>query len=134
MLSKENEGNGMANRGHQKATLATHAESANVAPSKPPASTRGVADIHRPYPAYARSGVEWLGELPDHWTVRRFKFLGTIRNEKLFEKPAELPYVGLEHIESWTGRLLLGIQPESVESIVSRFGPSDILFGKLRPY
>ena len=25
----------------------------------------------QPYPAYKDSGVEWLGEVPEHWAVRR---------------------------------------------------------------
>jgi hypothetical protein len=25
------------------------------------------------YPAYKDSGVEWLGEVPEHWGVERFK-------------------------------------------------------------
>ena len=28
----------------------------------------------RPYPAYKPSGVPWLGDVPEHWEVRRFKF------------------------------------------------------------
>ena len=28
---------------------------------------------YRPYPAYKDSGVEWLGEIPAHWEVRRLK-------------------------------------------------------------
>jgi type I restriction enzyme S subunit len=27
----------------------------------------------KPYPAYKDSGVEWLGEVPEHWEVRRLK-------------------------------------------------------------
>ena len=30
-----------------------------------------------PYPRYKPSGVEWLGEVPEHWEVRRLKFLLT---------------------------------------------------------
>ncbi|RMF46519.1 MAG: restriction endonuclease subunit S, partial [Bacteroidetes bacterium] len=29
----------------------------------------------QPYPAYKHSGVEWLGEVPEHWEVRRIKTL-----------------------------------------------------------
>jgi restriction endonuclease S subunit len=80
------------------------------------------------------SGVEWLGDIPRHWDVRRLKYVASIRNEKLIEKPDDLPYIGLEHVESWTGRLLLDLQPESVDSTVSAFKCGDVLFGKLRPY
>jgi type I restriction enzyme S subunit len=27
------------------------------------------------YPAYKPSGVEWLGEVPEHWASRRLGFL-----------------------------------------------------------
>jgi len=33
-----------------------------------------IADL-KPYPAYKNSGVPWLGELPEHWAVRRMKLL-----------------------------------------------------------
>jgi type I restriction enzyme S subunit len=31
----------------------------------------------QPYPTYKDSGVEWLGEVPEHWEVKRLKFLIT---------------------------------------------------------
>ncbi len=33
----------------------------------------------QPYPAYKDSGVEWLGEVPEHWEVRRLKSLSVVR-------------------------------------------------------
>ena len=88
----------------------------------------------RPYPAYRDSGVEWLDEIPAHWSAKRMKFVVPARISKLDTKPDNAVYVGLEHIESWTGRLLLETQPESVDSVVSSFVRGDVLFGKLRPY
>lgn len=45
-----------------------------------------------------------------------------------------MPYLGLEHVESWTGRLL-PLDAELIpEGISSCFSSGDILFGKLRPY
>ena len=35
----------------------------------------------RPYPAYKPSGVEWLGDVPSHWDVRRAKRVFGLRNE-----------------------------------------------------
>ena len=89
---------------------------------------------YKPYPAYRPSLVEWLGEVPSHWEDRRLKYSAPIRVGKLDRKPEEATYVGLEHIESWTGRLLLNNQPESVDSVVGFFVAGDVLFGKLRPY
>lgn len=33
---------------------------------------------HDAYPAYKPSGVEWLGDVPEHWDVKRLKFLSRI--------------------------------------------------------
>ena len=32
----------------------------------------------KPYPAYKDSGVEWLGEIPAHWEVKRLKSIATL--------------------------------------------------------
>ena len=92
------------------------------------------AGRYRPYPAYKDSGVEWLGEIPAHWEVKRLKHLAPARISKLDVKPEDAVYVGLEHVESWTGRLLIENQPETVDSVVGSFKAGDVLFGKLRPY
>ena len=34
----------------------------------------------KPYPAYKDSGVEWLGEVPTHWEVRRLAQIGKLSN------------------------------------------------------
>ncbi|MYA40704.1 MAG: restriction endonuclease subunit S [Gemmatimonadetes bacterium] len=34
----------------------------------------------QPYPAYRDSGVEWLGDVPEHWEVRRLKTLCDMRS------------------------------------------------------
>ena len=88
----------------------------------------------RQYPEYKDSGIEWLGAIPAHWNAKRMKFVAPTRITKLDIKPDNAVYVGLEHIESWTGRLLLENQPEGVDSVVSSFTRGDVLFGKLRPY
>lgn len=43
-------------------------------------------------------------------------------------------YVGLENIESWSGRWLNSDQPVDIEGGATRFHAGDVLFGKLRPY
>jgi type I restriction enzyme S subunit len=86
------------------------------------------------YPEYKDSGIEWLGEIPTHWMTRRLKYAAPDKGEKLSEKPVDVPYIGLEDIESGTGRLLLEDLAEEVESTVVEFKEGDILFGKLRPY
>jgi len=48
-------------------------------------------DIHSPaqslarYPAYKDSGIDWIGEIPSHWEVRRLKFNASIINGYAFK-------------------------------------------------
>ena len=78
------------------------------------------------------SGIEWLGKVPAHWEAKRLKFCVQLTDQKIEanrEKP--LPYVGLENIQSWTGKLL-PIDPNVVPtSVANRFGKGMTLFGKL---
>ncbi len=86
------------------------------------------------YPRYRASGVEWLGEIPAHWQVQRLKFAAPIRSSKVASAPTGQIFVGLENIESHTGRLLLNAEPSEPESVVGWFAAGDVLIGKLRPY
>ncbi|HAX95029.1 MAG TPA: restriction endonuclease subunit S [Prolixibacteraceae bacterium] len=45
-----------------------------------------------------------------------------------------LPYVGLENIESNTGRFLGSLEPQTVKSLTFHFSDKHILYGRLRPY
>lgn len=78
------------------------------------------------------SGVEWIGEIPEHWEVKALKYSTTLRSEKTISKNSALPYLGLENIESWTGSLVR--TNSETEGQASRFYSGDVLFGKLRPY
>ncbi len=88
----------------------------------------------KPYPAYKDSGIEWLGQVPEHWEVRRLKTAVDHINEQTSFKTDEDLYIALEHVESWTGRLLLPTGEAQFDSQVKRFRAGDVLFGKLRPY
>jgi type I restriction enzyme S subunit len=81
------------------------------------------------YPAYKDSGVEWLGEVPGHWDVKRLKHNLRLLTEKTDRR--ENP-IALENIEGWTGRFIATDTEFQGEGIA--FSPNDILFGKLRPY
>lgn len=87
------------------------------------------------YAEYKESGVEWPGEVPKHWEVKRLKFCVQLTDQKIKAAPEKpLPYVGLENIQSWTGKLL-PLDPHVVPtSVANRFGKGMTLFGKLRPY
>ncbi|WP_028321713.1 hypothetical protein [Desulfatiglans anilini] len=34
---------------------------------------------HRAYSAYKPSGMEWVGDIPEHWDVRRIKHVASIQ-------------------------------------------------------
>lgn len=80
------------------------------------------------------SGVEWIGEIPHSWSISPTKAFVDCKCEKGEYKGTG--YVGMEHIESFSGKLLAdGSQSVTeVDSVVSAFTDSDVLFGKLRPY
>ena len=42
------------------------------------------------YPAYKDSGVEWLGEVPEHWLVKRYKQVFSERGERSLDGSEEL--------------------------------------------
>ena len=80
------------------------------------------------------SGVEWLGEIPAHWDINRFKWGVSLINDKVENGDAHTMYLGLENIESWTGRIVdSDFRPEQ-EGASNSFREDDVLFGKLRPY
>lgn len=86
------------------------------------------------YPAYKPSGVVWLGEIPGHWELRRLKYTANLINVKVDGADNDLPYTGLEHIESWTGRRVAPNGEATSEGQANLYRRGDVLFGKLRPY
>ena len=84
------------------------------------------------YDAYKDSGVEWLGEIPEHWEVKRLKWKTILVSNKLSSKGSDLTYIGMENIESWTGKRISA--DNEVEGLANHFAKGNILFGKLRPY
>lgn len=64
----------------------------------------------------------------------RLKYVATeVRQVGSYDRGFGLPYIGLEHIESYTGRLIIDPSVKPTGS-VSHFRRDHILFGKLRPY
>jgi type I restriction enzyme S subunit len=76
------------------------------------------------------SGVEWLGEVPEHWAIRRVKNCASLVSEK--ETIEGQSVIALENIESLTGKFVKSESTYSGEDVA--FIKNDILFSKLRPY
>ncbi len=49
------------------------------------------------------------------------------------EKP-ELPFIGMEHVEAHTMKLLGTVPAQTMKSSSVHFQPGDVLYGRLRPY
>jgi len=79
------------------------------------------------------TNAAWLGRVPKNWRYKRLKYVVVVEDRRIDGAAAEQPYVGLEHIESWSGRLSV---PEDSTSagIVNVYKSGDVLLGKLRPY
>ena len=80
------------------------------------------------------SGVEWLGDVPEHWEVRKLKYSVRLNKHRIFDNDENITVkIALENIESKTGRLL-NLNENAFEGVGTIFKNGDVLFGKLRPY
>ncbi|MEG6572117.1 restriction endonuclease subunit S [[Clostridium] cellulosi] len=91
---------------------------------------------YKRYERYKDSGVDWIGEIPEHWEVKKIKYLANVINVKASDSYNNKTYIGLENIESKTGKLLIDDIDEQqvIEGTSNVFEKNDVLFGKLRPY
>ena len=87
---------------------------------------------YKPYEKYKDSGVEWIGEIPEHWEMSRLKRVTELVIQKASNDDLDKPYIGLENIESWTGQY--NSVEEFEDTSANLFSPGMVLFGKLRPY
>ncbi len=76
-----------------------------------------------------------IGEMPESWQVVKLGDIASVRRESI--QPSahpNMPYVGLEHIQSGVLSLTKQGTASEVTSSKWHFYPGDILYGKLRPY
>ena len=78
------------------------------------------------------SGVEWIGDIPEHWDVKKLKYVLKSYNKKISSRNSDLRYLGMENIISKIGEI--NNESAEVEGLANHFKPNHILFGKLRPY
>jgi type I restriction enzyme S subunit len=68
------------------------------------------------------------------WRVMTIGDLAAVRSERVMPSPgSDEPYVGLEHIEAESGRLIGVGRAGDTVSLKTPFQAGDILYGKLRP-
>ena len=79
------------------------------------------------------SGIEWIGEIPEGWEVKRLKFASRNRIQKYTSDYGILNYFALENIESQSGRFIETENEYDIsQSLICK--KNDVVFGKLRPY
>lgn len=84
------------------------------------------------------SGVEWIGEVPEHWAIKKFKYCCRISSGQVDprkEPYASMPLIAPNHIESSTG-LLLEIESAAAQGADSgkyQLKAGDIIYSKIRP-
>jgi len=84
------------------------------------------------------SGIPWLGEIPEHWGLKRFRFLAKINSGHIDpQKPEyrDLVLIAPNHIQSGTGRLLnqetaLQQGADSGKFLVQK---GQVIYSKIRP-
>ena len=80
------------------------------------------------------SGIDWIGKIPEGWEVKKLKFSVYEKKIKDTTKNPNTKFIGLEHIESETGKLISSSTLEDIDGESVRFKENNVLFGKLRPY
>lgn len=82
------------------------------------------------------SGVEWIGEIPEHWEVRRFKTVARIKSNLVHPKDyLHYPQVSPDCIEKDSGILLnfCTVQDSGIISDNHLFYEGQIVYSKIRP-
>jgi type I restriction enzyme S subunit len=84
------------------------------------------------------SGMEWLGDIPEHWTLRRFKFITRITRGQIdprTETYRDWILIAPNHIESATGKILsmetAAHQGADSGKYLAKMG--QIIYSKIRP-
>jgi type I restriction enzyme S subunit len=90
------------------------------------------------YPEYQDSTVGWLGEIPAHWQVRRFRHCCSISEGQVDPRDNRFNdhvLVAPNHIESGTGRLLFTQTAEEQGAISGKYlvRQGEIIYSKIRP-
>lgn len=85
---------------------------------------------YQPYLSYKDSGIEWLGEVPEHWKAKKLKYNLGLQTQKVTISGQIV--IALENIESKSGKYIATESFYQGEDVAFKSG--DILFGKLRPY
>ena len=90
------------------------------------------------YPKYKPSGVEWLGDVPEHWEVKRVRFMVSMNPSKQemsnIEPETEVVFLPMEAVgENGSLRLDTTRPIFEVNSGYTYFAEGDVAFAKITP-
>ena len=76
-----------------------------------------------------------MSGLPEGWISAPLSTLIEPRGEKAspLDHP-EMPFIGMDHVEAQTGRVIGYVPASQMKSAAARFYAGDVLYGRLRPY
>jgi len=80
------------------------------------------------------SRIEWIGEVPEGWEIKKIKNFTTEKRNKATKTNDSGHFIGLENIESMSGKLISYNSTENLEGESLKFKKGNVLFCKLRPY
>ena len=89
-----------------------------------------------PYPQYKPSGIEWLGEVPAHWVVKRGRFCAEVNPQplRLLHPDSEVSFVPMEAIGEYGGLNLDQTRSVfEVDSGYTEFEDGDVVVAKITP-
>lgn len=98
-----------------------------------------IEEVFPAYPEYQESKVEWLGEVPAHWEVVKFKYLAHINPSKQnalegLEEKASVSFLPMEKVsENGTVKYDIVKPVNEVSSGFTFFEKHDILVAKITP-
>ena len=100
--------------------------------------TRAVTRGLDPNVPMKNSGIEWLGEIPAHWEVKRWRYCCQITEGQVApgeEDFGERILIAPNHLESGTGRILHLESAEKQGAISGKYpvAPGNIIYSKIRP-
>lgn len=87
---------------------------------------------------FKNSGVEWIGKIPEHWNIKKLKYIGSIRNGQV--NPKQINYqnqilIAPNHIETKSGKIIYKetVKEQNAESGKYLVKKDDLIYSKIRP-